>query len=166
MSSLVASAWLDKDLKYTLRFVSKSVFGFLATIALVLRTVEWSKYKDKEPKSCQNICIGVTGKNPDFPTFNAGDEKDCDTQELALNKRFAGHSILIFLRGHSTTTGTKFCNPPSPCPRRVFSHVKLYQSIPFLIYPYTYLITLFYKLNYYCVFVMQVSFCLKVVLKS
>ena len=96
MSSLVASAWLDKDLKYTLRFVSKSVFGFLATIALVLRTVEWSKYKDKEPKSCQNICIGVTGKNPDFPTFNAGDEKDCDTQELALNKRSAGHSILIF----------------------------------------------------------------------
>ena len=97
MSSLVASAWLDKDLKYTLRFVSKSVFGFLATIALVLRTVEWSKYKDKEPKSCQNICIGSTGKNPDIPTFNARDEKDCDNQELALDKRFAGHSILIFL---------------------------------------------------------------------
>ena len=98
MSSLVASAWLDKDLKYTLRFVSKSVFGFLATIALVLRTVEWSNYKDREPKMCQNICIpDGTVKNPVDPDFDAEDHDLCDNQDLALSKGLAGHSSLFFL---------------------------------------------------------------------
>ena len=105
MSSLVASAWLDIDLKYTLRFVSKSVFGFLATIALVVRTVEWTNYKEGErPEECQNICIpplipGVsgTGPNPENPNFTKEDAKNCDDQELALKKRFAGHSRPIFL---------------------------------------------------------------------
>jgi len=89
MSSLVASAWLDKDLKYTLRFVSKSVFGFLATIALVLRTVEWFNYKESALEMCQNICIpGLTGKNPKNPNFNADNVEDCDNQELALGKSY------------------------------------------------------------------------------
>ena len=108
MSSLVASAWLDKDLKYTLRFVSKSVFGVLATIALVVRTVEWTKgnisftkygiltIKNETVLDCQNICIGVTGKNPKYPNFTKADEEECDNQELALDNRFAGYSSPIF----------------------------------------------------------------------
>ena len=96
MSSLVASAWLDIDLKYTLRFVSKSVFGFLAAIALVVRTLEWTNYHEGQtPLECQNICIG--GKNPENPNFTEKDEEKCDNQELALDKRFAGHSCPIFL---------------------------------------------------------------------
>ena len=101
---MVASAWLDKDLKYTLRFVSKSVFGFLATIALVVRTVEWrtvewTNYEEGEmPEECQNICIpGVTGPNPENQNFTKENAKECDKQELALDKRFAGHSSPIFL---------------------------------------------------------------------
>ena len=103
MSSLVASAWLDKDLKYTLRFVSKSVFGVLATIALVVRTVEWTNQnlpegfgtdfeEGEKPLDCQNICIpDVTGKNPKYPNFTADELiAKCDSQELALDKRFAG----------------------------------------------------------------------------
>ena len=92
MSSLVASAWLDKDLKYTLRFVSKSVFGILAAIALVVRTLEWTNYEEGETLlKCQNICVpGVTGKNPENQNFTLKDEKKCDNQELALDKRFAG----------------------------------------------------------------------------
>ena len=99
MSSLVASAWLDIDLKYTLRFVSKSVFGFLASIALVVRTVEWTNYEEEEmPDKCQNVCIpGVTGPNPENQNFTKLDAKKCKDQELALGKRFAGHSSPIFL---------------------------------------------------------------------
>ena len=99
MSSLVASAWLDKDLKYTLRFVSKSVFGFLAAIALAVRTVEWTNYEEGQMlEKCQNICIpGDTGKNPDNPNFTKIDKIRCDNQELALDERFAGHSSPIFL---------------------------------------------------------------------
>ena len=101
MSSLVASAWLDKDLKYTLRFVSKSVFGFLAAIALVVRTVEWTNYKEQTPKDCQNICIpGVTdytGPNPKYPKFDKDDVERCDKQELSLKKKFAGYSSSICL---------------------------------------------------------------------
>ena len=102
MSSLVASAWLDKDLKYTLRFVSKSVFGLLAAIALVVRTVEWTIYEEGQtPKDCQNICIpgvtGYTGPNPKYPKFDKDDVERCDNQELSLKKRFAGHSSPIFL---------------------------------------------------------------------
>ena len=108
MSSLVASAWLDKDLKLTLRFVSKSVFGLLAAIALVVRTLEWTDqnlpegfgtdYKEGEkPLECQNICIpGVTGENPKNQNFTAKDEEKCDNQELALDGRFAGHSSSFF----------------------------------------------------------------------
>ena len=99
---MVASAWLDKDLKYTLRFVSKSVFGVLATIALVVRTMEWTNqnlpeglgtdFKEGEkPLDCQNICIpNDTGKNPKYPNFTKENEFDCDNQELALDKRFTG----------------------------------------------------------------------------
>ena len=94
MSSLVASAWLDKDLKYTLRFVSKSVFGFFASIALVVRTVEWTDYKTSDdkikewtPKECQNIC--TEGRNG---TFTEDDVDKCDKQELSLGPRFVGHS--------------------------------------------------------------------------
>ena len=99
MSSLVASAWLDIDLKYTLRFVSKSVFGFLATVALVVRTMEWTNYKEEQTlEECQNICIpGVTGPNPENQNFTKEDAKECDNQELALDERFAGHSSPIFL---------------------------------------------------------------------
>ena len=109
MSSLVASAWLDKDLKYTLRFVSKSVFGFLATIALVVRTVEWTNYKEGERLEdcqndicpCQNICIpgvtGYTGPNPKYPKFDKDDVERCDKQELSLKKKFAGYSSSICL---------------------------------------------------------------------
>ena len=105
MSSLVASAWLDKDLKYTLRFVSKSVFGFFASIALVVRTVEWTKgnlsfsnhgiltIKNETILDCQNICIR--------PNFTEANEFDCDNQELALDKRFAGQSSPIFLTIHT-----------------------------------------------------------------
>ena len=110
MSSLVASAWLDKDLKLTLRFVSKSVFGFLATVALVVRTLEWTKgnisfsnhgiltIKNETVLDCQNICIpDDTGKNPKYPNFtNAEFVSECDNQELALDKRFAGYSSPIF----------------------------------------------------------------------
>ena len=119
MSSLVASAWLDKDLKYTLRFVSKSVFGFLATIALVVRTVEWTKgnlsfsnhgiltIKNETILDCQNICIR--------PNFTEANEFDCDNQELALDKRFAGQSSPIFLtisirlRGNDISLGSVCC---------------------------------------------------------
>ena len=99
---MVASAWLDKDLQYTLRFVSKSVFGFLAAIALVVRTLEWTDqnlpegfgtdYKKGEALlKCQNICVpGVTGKNPENQNFTLKDKKKCDNQEIALDQRFAG----------------------------------------------------------------------------
>ena len=102
MSSLVASAWLDIDLKYTLRFVSKSVFGFLATVALVVRTMEWTNYKEGQRlEECQNICIpgvtGYTGPNPKYPKFDIDDVETCDNQELSLGKKFAGHSSPIFL---------------------------------------------------------------------
>ena len=101
MSSLVASAWLDKDLKYTLRFVSKSVFGFFATIALVVRTLEWTNYKEITPKDCQNICIpgviGYTGPNPKYPKFDKDDVERCDKQELSFRKKFAGYSSSICL---------------------------------------------------------------------
>ena len=92
MSSLVASAWLDKDLKYTLRFVSKSVFGFFASIALVVRTVEWTDYKtsDDKIKECQDICV--------HGNFTVNDVIKCDSQELSLGPRFAGHSNSTFLR--------------------------------------------------------------------
>ena len=91
MSSLVASAWLDKDLKYTLRWVSKSVFGFFASIALVVRTVEWTDYKGHdEPKPCQSICV--------HGNFTKNDVDNCDKQELSLGPRFEGHSSSIFLR--------------------------------------------------------------------
>ena len=99
----MASAWLDKDLKLTLRFVSKSVFGFLATLALVVRTLEWTKgnlsfsnhgiltIKNETVLDCQNICIpDDTGKNPKYPNFTKENEFDCDNQELALDKRFTG----------------------------------------------------------------------------
>ena len=100
MSSLVASAWLDKDLKYTLRWVSKSVFGFFASIALVVRTVEWTAAAaavaaavDKEhdePKKCQNICV--------HGNFTGTDVELCDNQELSLRPRFVGHCNSTFLR--------------------------------------------------------------------
>ena len=98
MSSLVASAWLDKDLKYTLRFVSKSVFGFFASIALVVRTVEWTNYKEHdELKECQDICNpGVHGN---FTEYDVLEHRElCDNQELSLGPRFAGHSNSTFLR--------------------------------------------------------------------
>ena len=102
---MVTSASQDKDLKCTLRFVSKSVFGFLATIALVVRTVEWFNYKESVLKMCQNICIpAVTGKNPKNPNFNEEDVEDCNNQELALDKRFAGHSSLFFSKHKSSLT--------------------------------------------------------------
>jgi len=88
MSSLVASAWLDKDLKYTLRFVSKSVFGFFASIALVVRTVEWTNYKEHdELKECQDIC--TPGVHGNFTEYDVLEHRElCDNQELSLGPSY------------------------------------------------------------------------------
>jgi len=88
LSSLVASAWLDKDLKYKLRFVSKTVFGFLALIALVKRTVEWSEPAHKRVLNCEKICLNDTLNEQGNKTFTQMDAKNCDSQELSLDKNF------------------------------------------------------------------------------
>ena len=93
---MVASAWLDKDLKYKLRFVSKTVFGFLALIALVVRTVEWSEPVHKFT-NCESICLNDTLNEQGNKTFTQMDAKNCDSQELSLDKKLAGHSNPIFL---------------------------------------------------------------------
>ena len=92
LSSLVASAWLDKDLKYRLRFVSKTVFGFLALIALVVRTVEWSQPGEEGFLNCKNICLNDTLNEMGKKTFTDMDANDCDSQKLSLDKKLAGHS--------------------------------------------------------------------------
>ena len=97
---MVASAWLDKDLKYRLRFVSKTVFGFLALMALVVRTVEWSQPGDNRVLNCINVCINDT-----FTTKNA---TDCNSQELSLDKKLAGHSNPICLKPSQNKKGRKF----------------------------------------------------------
>ena len=94
---MVASAWLDKDLKYRLRFVSKTVFGFLALMALVVRTVEWSQPGDNRVLNCRNVCINDTLNEKGEKTFTSIDASDCDSQELSLDKELAGHSNPIFL---------------------------------------------------------------------
>ena len=47
ISSLVASAWSDKDLEFCVRLISKNVFGFLAILALSYRTYEYSGLQKK-----------------------------------------------------------------------------------------------------------------------
>ena len=94
---MVASAWLDKDLKYKLRFVSKTVFGFLALIALVVRTVEWSEPVHKGILNCESICLNDTLNEQGKKTFTQKDADNCDSQELSLDKKLAGHSNPIFL---------------------------------------------------------------------
>ena len=47
ISSLVASAWSDKDLEFCVRLISKNVFGFLAILALSYRTYEYSDVPKK-----------------------------------------------------------------------------------------------------------------------
>ena len=92
LSSLVASAWLDKDLKYRLRFVSKTVFGFLALIALVVRTVEWSQPGEEGFLNCKSICLNDTLNEMGKKNFTDMDANDCDSQKLSLDKKLAGHS--------------------------------------------------------------------------
>ena len=93
---MVASAWLDKDLKYRLRFVSKTVFGFLALMALVVRTVEWSQPGENGDLNCRNVCINDTLNEKGKETFTLEDAYNCDSQELSLDKELAGHSNPIF----------------------------------------------------------------------
>ena len=105
---MVASAWLDKDLKYRLRFVSKTVFGFLALMALVVRTVEWSQPGDNRVLNCRNVCINDTLNEKGEKTFTSIDASDCDSQELSLDKKLAGHSNPIFLKPSQNKKGRKF----------------------------------------------------------
>ena len=95
---MVASAWLDKDLKYRLRFVSKTVFGFLVLLALVVRTVEWSESGDRgdTPLNCRNVCLNDTLNEKGKKTFTQIDADECDSQELSLDTKLAGHSNPIF----------------------------------------------------------------------
>ena len=63
--------------------------------------MEWTNFeRDKVPEECQNICIPdgihMTGKNPIRDDFTKEDELECDIQELALDKRFAGQSSPFF----------------------------------------------------------------------
>ena len=104
----MASAWLDKDLKYRLRFVSKTVFGFLALMALVVRTVEWSQPGDNGDLNCRNVCINDTLNEKGEKTFTTTNKSDCDLQELSLDKKLAGHSNPICLKPSQNKKGRKF----------------------------------------------------------